>query len=98
MARVILAKLISFVLQPQIHKNYYGAHIEGMHRVMLKYPHEQNWYAPGILPFQTGMDATLLNYMCLDVCELLQSLQWCSNEGCYSQSLSSGIPVGDSFK
>ena len=37
MVRVVLAKLISFDLQPQIHKNYNGAHIKGMHRVMLKY-------------------------------------------------------------
>ena len=28
-----------FGLQPQIHKNYNGAHIKGMHRVMLKYSH-----------------------------------------------------------
>ena len=32
MARVVWANLISFVLQPQIHKNYNGTHIEGMHR------------------------------------------------------------------
>ena len=42
--RVVWAKLISFDLQPQIHKNYNGAHIKGMHRVMLKYSHELNWY------------------------------------------------------
>ena len=29
----------SFVLQPQIHKNYNDAHIKDMHRVMLKYSH-----------------------------------------------------------
>ena len=39
MVGVIWAKLISFDLQPQIHKNYNGAHIKGMHRVMLKYSH-----------------------------------------------------------
>ena len=39
MARVVGAKLISYDLQPQIHKNYNGAHIKGMHRVMLKYSH-----------------------------------------------------------
>ena len=39
MVRVIWAKLISFDLQPQIHKNYNGAHIKGMHRMMLKYSH-----------------------------------------------------------
>ena len=39
MVRVVWAKLISFDLQPQIHKNYNGAHIKGMHRVMLKYSH-----------------------------------------------------------
>ena len=38
------------------------------------------WY-PAILSFQTGMDATLLNYMCLGVCGLSQSLQWCSSVG-----------------
>ena len=36
---VVWAKLISFELQPQIHKNYNDAHIIGMHRVMLKYSH-----------------------------------------------------------
>ena len=39
MVRVVWAKLISFDLQTQIHKNYNGAHIKGMHRVMLKYSH-----------------------------------------------------------
>ena len=39
MARVVWAKPIPFDLQPQIHKNYNGAHIKGMHRVMLKYSH-----------------------------------------------------------
>ena len=39
MVRVVWAKLISFDLRPQIHINYNGAHIEGMHRVMLKYSH-----------------------------------------------------------
>ena len=40
MVRIVWAKLISFDLQPQIHKNYNGgAHIKGMHRVMLKYSH-----------------------------------------------------------
>ena len=37
MVRFVRAKLISFDSQPQIHKNYSGAHIKGMHRVMLKY-------------------------------------------------------------
>ena len=37
--RVVWAKLISFDLQPQMHKNYNGAHIKGMHGVMLKYSH-----------------------------------------------------------
>ena len=39
MVRVVWAKPIAFDLQPQIHKNYNGAHIKGMHRVMLKYSH-----------------------------------------------------------
>ena len=39
MVRVVWAKLISFDLQSQIHKNYTGAHIKGMHRVMLRYSH-----------------------------------------------------------
>ena len=39
MVGLVWAKLISFGLQPQIHKNYNGAHIKGMHRVMLKYSH-----------------------------------------------------------
>ena len=37
MVRVVWGKLISFDLQPQIHKNYNGAHIKGMHGAMLKY-------------------------------------------------------------
>ena len=46
MARVVWAKLIPFVLQPQIHKNYNNAHIQGIHKVMFKYTfEEQNWYA-----------------------------------------------------
>ena len=39
MVRVVWIQLISFDLQPQIHKNYNGAHIKGMHRMMLKYSH-----------------------------------------------------------
>ena len=39
MARLVWTKLISFDLQPQIHKIYNGAHIKDMHRVMLKYSH-----------------------------------------------------------
>ena len=37
--RVVWTQLISFDLQPQIRKNCNGAHIKGMHRVMLKYSH-----------------------------------------------------------
>ena len=37
--RAVWAKLISFDLQHQMHKNYDGAHITGMRRVMLKYSH-----------------------------------------------------------
>ena len=39
MVRVVWTQLISFDLQPQIHKNYNGAHIKGMHGVILKYSH-----------------------------------------------------------
>ena len=39
MVRVVWDKLISFDLQPQIHKNYNGAYVKGMQRVMLKYSH-----------------------------------------------------------
>ena len=39
MVRVVWAKLISYDLQTPIHKNYNGAHIKSMHRVMLKYSH-----------------------------------------------------------
>ena len=39
MVRVVRIQLILYDLQPQIHKNYNGAHIKGMHRVMLKYSH-----------------------------------------------------------
>ena len=46
MVRVVWAKLISFDLQPQIHKNCKSAHIKGMHRVMLKYLNvlDHNWH------------------------------------------------------
>ena len=36
--RVVWTQLISFDLQPQIHKNYNGAHIKCMHST-LKYSH-----------------------------------------------------------
>ena len=39
MVRIVSAKLISFLLQPQIHKNYDYAHTKGMNRMMLKYSH-----------------------------------------------------------
>ena len=39
MAWVVWAYLISFDLQPQIHKNYNSGYIQGMYRVMLKYSH-----------------------------------------------------------
>ena len=39
MVRVVSAKLISYDLQTPKHKIYNGAHIKGMHRVMLKYSH-----------------------------------------------------------
>ena len=39
MARVVWDKPISFELQPQINKTCNGAHIQGMHRVMLKCSH-----------------------------------------------------------
>ena len=52
---------------------------------------------PAILWFRTGMDATLLIYMCLRACGLLQSFQWCSSVGCNIQSLFSGIPMWDTF-
>ena len=39
MVGIVWAKLISFDLQPEIHKKYNGAHIKGMHSVMLKYWH-----------------------------------------------------------
>ena len=54
-------------------------------------------WCPAILSFQTGMNATLLNYVFLGVYELLQSLQWHSSVGCHSQSFSSDIPVWGSF-
>ena len=38
MVRVVWANLISFDLRPQMNKNHNGAHIQDMHRVMLKYP------------------------------------------------------------
>ena len=39
MVRVVWVKLISFEIPLQIHKNYNGAFIKSMHRVMLKYSH-----------------------------------------------------------
>ena len=131
MVRVVWAKLISFDLQTLIHRNYNGAHIQGKHRMMLKYSHVfraelvsiqssklqvkaeftetfplAEWYST-MLSFQTGMDATLLSYMCRGVCGLLQSLQWCSSVGCKirvspvasqcgavsTKFFSSGVPV-----
>ena len=106
MVRVVWAKLISFDLQTLIHRNYNGAHIQGKHRMTLKYSHVFRAELVSIqssklqvkaeftetfplaewcftmLSFQTGMDATLLSYMCRGVCGLLQSLQWCSSVGC----------------
>ena len=103
MFRVVWAKLISFVLQLQIHKSYTGAHNQGMQRVILKYSYVWRaeivcigeqwtpsisciyrdlstcWLASVILSFPPGIDATLLNYMCLGVCGPL--------------SPSSGVPV-----
>ena len=39
MVRDVWTQLISFDLQPQIHKNYNDAHLRDMHTVMLKYSH-----------------------------------------------------------
>ena len=39
MVGVVWAKLISFDLEPQIHKNYNGAHIKSIHRVISKWSH-----------------------------------------------------------
>ena len=39
MAICELLTMISFDLQPKIYKNHNGAHIKGIHRVMLKYSH-----------------------------------------------------------
>ena len=39
MVRLVWTQLISFDLQPQLHKNYNDAHIKDMHIVMLKYSH-----------------------------------------------------------
>ena len=47
-----------------------------------------------ILSFQTSMDAILINNMRRGVCGLSQSFQWCSNVGCKSSSISSGITLG----
>ena len=95
--------MISFVLRPQIHKNYNGAHIQGMHSDVevltrrLQSRPGMHWSGklqvnaeftetcplaacwPVILSFQTGMGATLHNYMCLCLCGLF--------------SPSSGVPV-----
>ena len=38
--RVVWTKMVPFELQPRIYKKYYGAYIQGMHRVMLKYSHD----------------------------------------------------------
>ena len=39
MVNVVWAELILFDLQSQMHNNYNGGRIKGMHRVMLKYSH-----------------------------------------------------------
>ena len=95
MAGVVWAKLISFELQPQIHKNYNVTHLKSMHSVMLKYSHVWKTELPcitvtcplaawclTILSFQTAMGAT-----CVCVCV-------CGGGG---GGGSSGIPVWGSF-
>ena len=52
---------------------------------------------PTLLSCQTDMDGTLLNYMCLAVCGLLEFHAWCSSVGCNSQCFSGDIPVWGSF-
>ena len=105
MVRVVWTKLISFDLQPQIHKNYNGAHIKGMHRVMLKYSHMLRAELASIAEQSTPSKGWI--YRDLSTCLLVSRHLVISNwRGCYSAYLticvgacvgchrpSSGVPV-----
>ena len=128
MTRVVWDKPISFEPQPQINKPCNGAHIQGMHRVLLTCLNSRTGmhcsavnsqvkaeftetcplpaWCPAISSFQTGLDATPLNYMCLGVwavtvplvvfqCRLQQSecLQWHSSVGQFQLSFCRDVPV-----
>ena len=82
-ARVVWAKLISFVLQPQMHKTSNGAHIKGMHRVMLKYLYI--WIAELVCLGEQSTPSKSWIYIDLSTCCLLSCHLVISNwYGCYS--------------
>ena len=86
MVRVVWAKLISFDLQPQIHKNYNGAHIKGTHRVMLKYSHVLRAELASIAEQYTPSKGWI--YRDLSTCLLVSRHLVISNwRGCYSACL-----------
>ena len=103
--RVVWTQLISFDLQPQIHKNYNNAHIKDMHRVMWKYSHVLRADLVSIAEQQTLSKGW--KYRDLSTCLLVSRHLVISNwHGCYSpclticvgacvgcHSLSSGVPV-----
>ena len=95
MVRVVWAQLISFDLQPQIHKNYNGAHIKGMHRVMLKYSHVLRAELASIAEQLTPSKGWI--YRDLSTCLLVPRHLVISNwHGCYSVCLTIcvGVCVG----
>ena len=100
-----LFELISFDLQPQIHKNYNGAHVKGIHSVMLKYSHVLRAELASITEQYTPSKGWI--YRDLSTCLLVSRHLVISNwYGCYSACLticvgacvgchspSSGVPV-----
>ena len=80
---VVWAKLISFDLQPQIHKYYNGAHIKGMHKVVLKYSHVFKAERVSIAEQLTPSKCWIYRY--LSTCWLVSHHLVISNwHGCYS--------------
>ena len=72
----------NFTCNAKYTKNYNGADIICMHKAEFTETCPLADWCPAILSFQTGVDATLLDYICLGVYGLLQALQWCSSVGC----------------
>ena len=83
MKKVVCAKLISFELQPQIHQNCNGAHIQGLHRVILKNLHV--WRAEFVCIAEQHTSSKSWIYKDLSTCYLVSRHLVISNwHGCYS--------------